>query len=472
MPQVASDSTIQAANRQLPPPTRPPQQLDHAPSPFESLLDDTQPPHDTPVQASADNKASAPENSPPPARTDGTKTAAPADDATPTQPDKTTDIDQKKPGDSDKIANNSKAAECAAASSDVADRTKIDADHKTEADQKTDNSGAIAQNAAVLTLTTSQQIAATPVPVVTSLVAPAGVNQPEQSAQQASLAVDAAIQLKQFNPDQPKITAGKNADDGKLTDSNKTGDNDSQTIETLTGDAHFIAKETMPAQTEDKGQHAADNADKQLIAQARGETPAGAHPPDTDAKAAPHVEANVLVPQITNDTLIQQTTVTATSHATDATMAPASPISQPGPQAVAVPLSDLAVEIAGKAIAGKNRFEIRLDPPELGRIEVRLDVDRDGNVTSRLTVDRADTLSLLQRDASGLERALQDAGLKTTDNGMQFSLRDQSMSQQQAGGNADSAQLIVRDETLPAIDIIPQTYGRPAGQGGGLDIRV
>jgi len=69
----------------------------------------------------------------------------------------------------------------------------------------------------------------------------------------------------------------------------------------------------------------------------------------------------------------------------------------------------LAIEIAGKAFAGKNRFEIRLDPPELGRIEVRIDVDHDGNVTSRLTVDRADTYDLLRRDAAGLERALQDA---------------------------------------------------------------
>ena len=57
-----------------------------------------------------------------------------------------------------------------------------------------------------------------------------------------------------------------------------------------------------------------------------------------------------------------------------------------------------------------HRFEIRLDPPELGRIDVRLDVDRDGNVTSRLVIERADTYDLLRRDASTLERALQNAG--------------------------------------------------------------
>jgi flagellar hook-length control protein FliK len=138
---------------------------------------------------------------------------------------------------------------------------------------------------------------------------------------------------------------------------------------------------------------------------------------------------------------------------------------------VAIPLAGLAIEIAGKALAGKNRFEIRLDPPELGRIEVRLDVDRDGNVTSRLTVERVETLDLLRRDAAGLERALQDAGLKTSENGLQFSLRDQSLNQHPPNRSYDAAELVLQDETQP-IDMIPQKHNRPPGAGGGLDIRV
>ena len=472
MPQVASDSTIQAASRQLPRPARPPQQLDRAPSPFESLLDDTTPADETPAQTSADNKAPAPENSQAPAKSDGTKTATPTGDATPTKPDKASDSDQK-PDNSDKVAASSKAAQSVTASSGDADSTKTDGDHKTGSDQNTDNSSAAPQNDSVLSLATSQATAGAPVPIAPPVAAPAGADQPAQPAQQALLTIDVAAQLKQLNPDQPKITAGKIANDGKPTASAKNGANDGQTIEALAGDPQFSAKGTTPAQTEDKGQHAAGDTDKQSIAQARGEIPPdGGHHHEADGKAAPRVEANVLAPQITGDTLTQQTAVTASSLTADAVTAPASLITQPGPQAVAIPLSDIAVEIAGKALAGKNRFEIRLDPPELGRIEVRLDVDRDGNVTSRLTVDRADTLSLLQRDASGLERALQDAGLKTTDNGLQFSLRDQSMGQQQASGNADTAQLVVKDEGLPTIDLIPQTYSRLAGQGSGLDIRV
>lgn len=148
--------------------------------------------------------------------------------------------------------------------------------------------------------------------------------------------------------------------------------------------------------------------------------------------------------------------------------APAAPAAQPAPQAAAIPLSGVAVEIAGKALAGKNRFEIRLDPPELGRIEVRLDVDRDGRITSHVVADRRDTLDLLQRDASGLQRALQDAGLKTSDNGLQFSLRDQSSGQQQPQNSSTPAPLAVEDDS--PIDAMPS--GSLVRLSGGLDIRV
>ena len=89
-------------------------------------------------------------------------------------------------------------------------------------------------------------------------------------------------------------------------------------------------------------------------------------------------------------------------------------------------INALPVEIATQATAGKRQFEIRLDPPELGRVEVKMNIDNNGNTTTRLVVDRPETLDLLKRDSSQLERALQDAGLKTSDNGLEFSLRQQS----------------------------------------------
>jgi flagellar hook-length control protein FliK len=137
---------------------------------------------------------------------------------------------------------------------------------------------------------------------------------------------------------------------------------------------------------------------------------------------------------------------------------------------VAVPVAGLAVEIVSRAEQGLKRFDIRLDPPDLGRIDVRLDVDHDGRVTSRLIVERADTLDLLRRDAPQLERALQQAGLKT-DGGIDFSLRDQSFRDQAPRDNAPMTRLIIPDDEPAATDAV-RGYGRLIGLGGGVDIRV
>ncbi len=159
-------------------------------------------------------------------------------------------------------------------------------------------------------------------------------------------------------------------------------------------------------------------------------------------------------------------TNTATAQTATTAASPAS--------AAAVSIAGLPIAIAARAQAGSNQFDIRLDPPELGRIDVRLDVDSSGQVTSHVTVDRPETLTLLQSQQPQLERALEQAGLKTADNGLQFSLRDQSFSGQNNGGGAQTtpAQQLV----VPAADLSPvettQIYSRLNLGGGGIDIRV
>jgi chemotaxis protein MotD len=158
----------------------------------------------------------------------------------------------------------------------------------------------------------------------------------------------------------------------------------------------------------------------------------------------------------------------ATNHA-----AAASAVLRADAPAPPIPITGLAVEIAARAVAGRHRFEIRLDPPELGRIDVRLDIDRHGAVTSRLLVDRPETLDLLRRDAAQIERALQDAGLKTAENSLQFMLRDQAFDrEQQAQAETDAARIVLADADLNAVDTAPQSHGRWPGLGGGIDIRV
>jgi flagellar hook-length control protein FliK len=139
-----------------------------------------------------------------------------------------------------------------------------------------------------------------------------------------------------------------------------------------------------------------------------------------------------------------------------------------------VPLAGIPIAIVARAEAGEKKFEIRLDPPDLGRIEVQLNVDSSSRAISHIIVDRADTLDLLRRDAPALERALQSAGLTTDDGALQFSLRDQSFAGRDQGAPAPftaPAPAAAGGELAP-IDTAARRYGPPLGLGGGIDIRV
>lgn len=82
----------------------------------------------------------------------------------------------------------------------------------------------------------------------------------------------------------------------------------------------------------------------------------------------------------------------------------------------------LALRIAAKSADGDSQFQIRLDPPSLGRIEIHLNMDSQGNAQAQLSADRPQTLDALQRDSGALERALKDAGLDLP-GGLSFSLK-------------------------------------------------
>lgn len=133
----------------------------------------------------------------------------------------------------------------------------------------------------------------------------------------------------------------------------------------------------------------------------------------------------------------------------------------------------IAVEIASRMRDGIRRFDIRLDPPELGRIDVRLEMDRSGNVKTRLTLDRPETLELMQRDARGLERALQQAGLKADSSGLEFSLRSHAESgpDHRHSGREDGREAVV-SEGGERMESVMEGYRTAAFARGGIDIRI
>jgi flagellar hook-length control protein FliK len=138
-----------------------------------------------------------------------------------------------------------------------------------------------------------------------------------------------------------------------------------------------------------------------------------------------------------------------------------------------VPLQAIAVEIGMRAMRGSKEFSIRLDPEDLGRIDIKLEISEAGQVQAKLVVERVETLQLLQRDAKTLERAFDQAGLKTNPDGLQFSLRDPGQQGRQNGQQDDKPAFASKDKYSPVIDEIalrPAIY--QTATRGGLDIRI
>lgn len=171
---------------------------------------------------------------------------------------------------------------------------------------------------------------------------------------------------------------------------------------------------------------------------------------------------------------------TASTSVTDAKAAAATqPQAQPALPA-AVPLGAVPMTIGLRALGASNRFEIRLDPKELGRIDVSLDIDKDtGTVGARLVVDRPETLALLQRDAASLQQALSQTGLDASA-GISLSLRggegEGRRGNGETGADAQARSAGQQDHTAaPAgpetslLDLVPLRALRGIGR---VDIRI
>ena len=139
----------------------------------------------------------------------------------------------------------------------------------------------------------------------------------------------------------------------------------------------------------------------------------------------------------------------------------------------------LAAQIARKFNDGGRVFDIRLDPPELGRVEVRLELGPDNKVSAVLSAERADTLSELQRSARDLEKALTDAGLELGEDGLSFSLSEDNGAfdgfQQESDGSADGFsarnQFTLEVETdLPGAPLTDALYGFAVSQRAGVNL--
>ncbi|MBU2091519.1 MAG: flagellar hook-length control protein FliK [Alphaproteobacteria bacterium] len=99
-----------------------------------------------------------------------------------------------------------------------------------------------------------------------------------------------------------------------------------------------------------------------------------------------------------------------------------------------MPLSNqVAIQLHNAAKDDVRRITIHLRPEQLGKVEVSMEVDQSGRLQAVISADKPETLDWLRRDAQHLERALQDAGMKTDQGSLSFNLRGEQQNNTEPG---------------------------------------
>ncbi len=132
------------------------------------------------------------------------------------------------------------------------------------------------------------------------------------------------------------------------------------------------------------------------------------------------------------------------------------------------PHAQITREIVRRAANGATQFEVRLDPPELGRVEVKLEVGRDQRVSATISADTPQALTELVRAARDIEQALQSAGLEVREDGLNFDLAQQRQGQERAE-REPAARVAV---TEAGEETAPRQGARPIGLERWRGVRV
>jgi hypothetical protein len=168
-------------------------------------------------------------------------------------------------------------------------------------------------------------------------------------------------------------------------------------------------------------------------------------PAEAATKAQAAVHAAAAGPDIKIEAAAASTSASTPALATpgavtaDTARAVATPAAlQSAPAAAIQVYSQMIERMDGRA----QRFEVRLDPVELGRVNVRIEVGADKKVHAVLAAHDSAALTDLMRGQRSLERAFADAGIDLADGGIKFELSSdtgRNLADNRGQGDANSS---------------------------------
>jgi flagellar hook-length control protein FliK len=158
-------------------------------------------------------------------------------------------------------------------------------------------------------------------------------------------------------------------------------------------------------------------------------------------------------------------------HASQTQQAQAARGQHNGPSAA----EQVSVRITRALQAGNDRISIRLNPAELGRVEVKVELSHDGRMTAVVTADKPETLETLRRDASELQKALQQGGIDLGSGDLAFNLRGEQGQTADGGDGNAGAPSAAAEEAADASDTNPEVVLLPSDIAlgeGRVDVRA
>lgn len=135
----------------------------------------------------------------------------------------------------------------------------------------------------------------------------------------------------------------------------------------------------------------------------------------------------------------------------------------------------IAMQITRAADQNIDRMTVHLKPAELGKVTIDLEVGPDNRLLAVISAERSETLDLLQRDSKSLEKALNDAGIKTDSGSLEFNLKDEGGTAENGrdgdGKLHDGAIMLPGDMDAADINTIPTNTPLILPEGR-IDIQV
>ena len=224
-----------------------------------------------------------------------------------------------------------------------------------------------------------------------------------------------------------------------------------------------VAGNAQPQNGQAQGQNQQNNAQanqaqgvQQVGADAKGPAGASSTAHNAGATGTAGGESASSSSGVSGNAQTQQTQ--QAQHSSQAQQAAAARGQHTGPS----PAEQVSVRITRALQAGNDRISIRLNPAELGRVEVKVELSHDGRMTAVVTADNKETLDLLRRDASDLQKALQQGGIDLSSGDLAFNLRGENGQTADDGDGSTGATKVAAEDAADADDAKPEVALMPS----------